>query len=107
MARASLFLSVSLLVTTLGMAAQDGARGKTTPTSNAQISQPSQASANAAQQSAEGPATGDRTKRIQGSDQGSENLVQNRAPLPQTSTILPLLGFIGLGSLLAGLFARR
>jgi hypothetical protein len=27
--------------------------------------------------------------------------------LPQTSTILPLLGLIGLGSLVAGLFARR
>jgi hypothetical protein len=27
--------------------------------------------------------------------------------LPQTSTILPLLGLIGLGSLVAGFFARR
>jgi hypothetical protein len=31
----------------------------------------------------------------------------NAATLPQTSTILPLLGLIGLGSLVAGLFARR
>jgi hypothetical protein len=27
--------------------------------------------------------------------------------LPQTSTILPLLGLIGLGSLVAGFFARH
>jgi hypothetical protein len=29
------------------------------------------------------------------------------AQLPQTSTLLPLLGLIGLGSLVAGFFARR
>ncbi len=31
----------------------------------------------------------------------------NNGQLPQTSTILPLLGLIGLGSLVAGFFARR
>ncbi|HZQ19525.1 MAG TPA: hypothetical protein VFA90_12445 [Terriglobales bacterium] len=42
-----------------------------------------------------------------------QNVTQTEAPavpngqLPQTSTILPLLGLIGLGSLVAGFFARR
>ena len=37
--------------------------------------------------------------------QGASDL--NNGQLPQTSTILPLLGLIGLGSLVAGFFARR
>lgn len=37
--------------------------------------------------------------------EGSSDL--NNGQLPQTSTILPLLGLIGLGSLVAGFFARR
>jgi hypothetical protein len=32
---------------------------------------------------------------------------ENGGQLPQTSTILPLLGLIGLGSLVAGFFARQ
>ena len=42
-----------------------------------------------------------------------QNVAQTEGPaapngqLPQTSTILPLLGLIGLGSLVAGFFARR
>ena len=35
-----------------------------------------------------------------------DDAVNNRQ-LPQTSTILPLLGLIGLGSLVAGFFARH
>ena len=108
MTRASLFLGVSLLATTLGMAAQDGGRGQTAPpASSAQDSQPSQASRSPAKDPDEGTATGDQTALIEKSNQGPGNLVQNRAPLPQTSTILPLLGLLGLGSLVAGLFARR
>ena len=37
----------------------------------------------------------------------SEEPATPRGQLPQTSTILPLLGLIGLGSLVAGFFARR
>ncbi|HUK47525.1 MAG TPA: hypothetical protein VLW06_08040 [Terriglobales bacterium] len=37
----------------------------------------------------------------------SEQSTGNNGQLPQTSTILPLLGLIGLGSLVAGFFARR
>jgi hypothetical protein len=38
---------------------------------------------------------------------GSERTPKASAQLPQTSTILPLLGLIGLGSLVAGFFARK
>lgn len=114
MTRVCVFLSAALLAASLGLAAQDGARGQTNPTrSNAQVSQASPASSSpvknqaAGQDPAQSLTTADRKKRIEGSDEGSENLVKNGAPLPQTSTILPLLGFIGLGSLVAGLFARR
>jgi len=37
----------------------------------------------------------------------SKNEAAATGQLPQTSTILPLLGLIGLGSLVVGLFARR
>ena len=37
----------------------------------------------------------------------SQEPVTEGGQLPQTSTILPLLGLIGLGSLVAGFFARR
>lgn len=109
MTRVSVFLSAVLLATSLGVAAQDRARKQDNPPpmSNAQVSQPSQTSSSATNDPAPKPTTGDRTKRIERTGEGSEDLVQNGAPLPQTSTILPLLGFIGLGSLVAGLFARR
>ena len=53
------------------------------------------------------PTAGDRAKRSEAVEERSENVAQESVPLPQTSTILPLLGLIGLGSLVAGLFARR
>lgn len=37
----------------------------------------------------------------------SGDVAENGGQLPQTSTILPLLGLIGLGSLVAGFFARQ
>ena len=40
------------------------------------------------------------------SDIASVDDAVNNGQLPQTSTILPLLGLIGLGSLVAGFFAR-
>jgi hypothetical protein len=48
------------------------------------------------------------SKGIQKTAQGEDPRTGNSsAELPQTSTILPLLGLLGLGSLVAGLFARR
>jgi hypothetical protein len=55
-------------------------------------------------------ATTGHTKDIQGEGSASGDPVRGTdaaKQLPQTSTILPLLGLIGLGSLVAGLFARR
>lgn len=42
-----------------------------------------------------------------GSSVASVDDAVNNGQLPQTSTILPLLGLIGLGSLVAGFFARH
>jgi len=107
MTRLSVFLSAVLLAATLGVSAQDGARKQDNPPTSTQVSEPSPPSSSAMKDRAQKATTGDRTKRIERLGDGSEDLVQNGAPLPQTSTILPLLGFIGLGSLVAGLFARR
>ncbi|HZP17444.1 MAG TPA: hypothetical protein VFB00_05740 [Terriglobales bacterium] len=66
-----------------------------------------------AQDSSSGAATGDRDRGIEHPDSAASQTSQNQeavpenARLPQTSTILPLLGLIGLGSLVAGLFTRR
>ena len=109
MTRVCVFLSAVLLAASLAVAAEDGSRKQANPppTGNAQISHPPQASSSAMKDPSQKATTDDRPKGIEGSGDGSEDLVQNGAPLPQTSTILPLLGFIGLGSLVAGLFARR
>ena len=116
MSRASVFLSTALLVAFLGVAADNQVRAQTSPRpSSAQTSPADAAGSSQAKSDPSGPAaqdpvpnatTVDRNKRIEPGDEASSNLAAG-APLPQTSTILPLLGFIGLGSLVAGLFARR
>ncbi|MBV9180985.1 MAG: hypothetical protein JO356_06705 [Acidobacteria bacterium] len=116
MSRVSVFLNAALLVAVLGMACP-GQGLRNAPIGTWQVSQVSSAAASAAkdqlssgklaQDRAQSSTAADRSKRIEGSEGASEAQVNNGAPLPQTSTILPLLGFIGLGSLVAGLFARR
>jgi hypothetical protein len=119
MTRAVVFLTATLLLASLGAVAQNnsspsGGQGTsvqaTAPAQNAPASPSATTPANAAQ----GSTTTSSDKRIQASPQA--NAVQGRsqdprtassAELPQTSTILPLLGLLGLGSLVAGLFARR
>lgn len=67
---------------------------------------PTGSSASTAHDFSHAPATATGNAKLQ-------NVAQTEAPaapngqLPQTSTILPLLGLIGLGSLVAGFFARR
>lgn len=67
---------------------------------------PTGSSASTAHDFSQAPATATGNAKLQ-------NVAQTEAPaapngqLPQTSTILPLLGLIGLGSLVAGFFARR
>lgn len=114
MTRGVVFLTATLLLASLGAVAQNssnpGPRGSapaqaTAPSQNTQPSAPSSAAANQA-------TTGTTDKGIEGSahnasQQEKHPVTASSAELPQTSTILPLLGLLGLGSLVAGLFARR
>ena len=65
------------------------------------------AAASTKQDSVRSSASGDRGPSAQNTAQGDETPATNNGQLPQTSTILPLLGLIGLGSLVAGFFARH
>jgi hypothetical protein len=107
MTRALVIVTVALATASLGASAQDHTTAVQASSTAAQ-STVQQHSAPAAQatQRAQGTATSDPNQGIQNPDAANDDS-PNRAQLPQTSTILPLLGLIGLGSLLAGLFARR
>jgi hypothetical protein len=49
----------------------------------------------------------DSPKNIGDDSQSEAGSTKPKGELPQTSTVLPLLGLIGLGSLVAGFFARK
>ncbi len=53
------------------------------------------------------PASKSNERGPEGKAVGDQTPAASEGQLPQTSTILPLLGLIGLGSLVAGFFARR
>ena len=124
MTRAVVFLTATLAAASLGVFAQDtsghqparyaaavsqaGSQSATTHSTAAPggnsgaAASPAQASRSNPQtkpQAASSPTTSGAAQAIQTNADGKQ--------LPQTSTILPLLGLIGLGSLVAGLFARR
>jgi hypothetical protein len=114
MTRAVVFLTATLLLASLGAVAQNNSNPSAGQSTSVQASTPAQnitqpaapppsTPANAAQ----GTTTAPPSKGIQDSTQGKEPRTTSSAELPQTSTILPLLGLLGLGSLVAGLFARR
>ena len=126
MTRAGVFLTAALAAASLALFAQDHAASAASPSaasSPAAIAQPSNQnsssvpasqkgtpsdsaqSAPAGRDSSSKVATSDPNPAIQGS--ASNDPATAKGQLPQTSTILPLLGLIGLGSLVAGLFARR
>jgi hypothetical protein len=65
------------------------------------------AAAPTTQNSVGSSATGNRGPSAQNMAQDDATPATNNGQLPQTSTILPLLGLIGLGSLVAGFFARH
>jgi hypothetical protein len=67
----------------------------------------SSAQAAAARDSAPSTATTAGQARVLSAAQEAQSASADPPQLPQTSTILPLLGLIGLGSLVAGLFARK
>ena len=114
MTRAVVFLTAALLFASFGAVAQnnsspsggqDASVETSMPAQNA--TQPAAQTANpghASQEMTTAPASKGIQKTAQGEDPGTG---KRSAKLPQTSTILPLLGLLGLGSLVAGLFARR
>ena len=126
MTRAGVFLTAALAATSLGLFAQDhptsaaSPSAASSPTAVAQTSSQTSTNTTAAQQgtpsnsaqstsaardSSANPTTASSNRDIQGS--APNDPATGNGQLPQTSTILPLLGLIGLGSLVAGLFARR
>src|SRR5215471_20889349 len=111
MTRPLVILIAALAAASLGASAQEhttASQGNKVATqSSVQSTPPAQQSSNApAGGHSQDAATSSPNQGIQASDPADADS-PNRAQLPQTSTILPLLGLIGLGSLLAGLFARR
>ncbi len=122
MTRAVVFLFAAMAAASLGVVAQDVSGGGTNSAPPGTASQ-SNNSNNNSQQSAQQPASTSTAAstdngsvrssapsnggaNLQGTAQG-ETAAANNGQLPQTSTILPLLGLIGLGSLVAGFFARH
>jgi hypothetical protein len=119
MRKAGVFVTALLAVASLGMLAQETHPSAGAPSAASQAGQnvnqpatpqaPSQAAqSNSASAPVRGPVQTDPVADAQtgNADMSSSDGVSNQQ-LPQTSTILPLLGLIGLGSLVAGLFARR
>ena len=126
MTRAGVFLTAILAAASLGLFAQDHSTSAASPSAASssaavpQTSSQSSTSTPAAQQGTQSssaqsaPAARDSSSNMTtaNSNHGIEGSASNdpttpNGQLPQTSTILPLLGLIGLGSLVAGLFARR
>lgn len=115
MTRVVVFLAATLLAASLGAVSQDNSNttgqnpGVTAQRSTS--SQSSPASSSAASSAGANDSRRNATTTKAGNDvkdsAPSQETAGNTAQLPQTSTILPLLGLIGLGSLIAGFFARR
>jgi len=118
MTRAVVLLIATLLFASLGAVAQNSSSPSGGGSAPAQATAPPQntspaATSNAGDQTqpatTHGPSRGIESPSPTGSqqDKSKDPRTASSAELPQTSTILPLLGLLGLGSLVAGLFARR
>jgi len=123
MTKAVVFLTTMLLFASVGAVAQNnsssGVTQSTVATAPTQNATPPNARSNSSASIAAGTTNTAPNSGIQplaqkssapdGSMQSAskEPRTASSAELPQTSTILPLLGLLGLGSLIAGLFARR
>jgi hypothetical protein len=128
MTRDVVFLTTALAAASLGLFAENKSPNPPTPPpisspaarqSTAGGLGPQPASRSVPEATASNPASSGAQSRSSstpaGTDGGfessgpaSKNVNENtNAQRPQSSTILPLLGLIGLGSLVAGLFARR
>jgi hypothetical protein len=116
MTRAVVFLAVSLLAASFAVSAQtnpgqqrsaaqgSAATQSSQPATQNQTSSPEPAPANDSARQTTTAGAPSNVKQTHGQETAASNL---DGQLPQTSTILPLLGLIGLGSLVAGFFARR
>ena len=117
MTRAVVFLTATLLFASLGAVAQKSSNPSGGGSASAQATAPSQNPPPAAPSSSapsQSATTDDAGRGIESPARNASQQDKSRDPhaagsaeLPQTSTILPLLGLLGLGSLVAGLFARR
>lgn len=116
MTRAVVFLAATLVAASLGVVAQGNpvhqdstpaVQSNANPPPAAQNQAGSTASAAGANDSVRQTTTADGASNVKDAH-GQETAANNlNGQLPQTSTILPLLGLIGLGSLIAGFFARK
>ena len=116
MTRALLFFAATLVAAALGVVAQDSANSagrsndqvvQTSASDSHQASSEQPATPAGANDSSKKAATGAGDESVQDRTAKQETPGTSNTELPQTSTILPLLGLIGLGSLVAGFFARR
>jgi hypothetical protein len=113
MTRAGVFLTAALAAASLGMVAQDNSRGRANPHNTRSVEVRSQNTGSTpSQQNTPSPSSAaaaahDSAAQTSNSTSSTANETIANRQLPQTYTILPLLGLIGLGSLVAGLFARR
>ena len=115
MTRVVVFLATTLLAASLGAVAQNNSN--TTAQDPAVTAQNSTSPQSASAPNSAAPSAGANDSGRQATTAKPPGNVKDSAPgqemagdpaqLPQTSTILPLLGLIGLGSLIAGFFARR
>ena len=105
MSRSGLLLAIILAIASISVLAQDTSQHAAPPSARATSSLVAKAQKNGTNNSAQPAATP--SEEQTGSPADASNSVGANGQLPQTSTILPLLGLIGLGSLVAGLFARR
>ncbi|HEY7353333.1 MAG TPA: hypothetical protein VH596_11255 [Terriglobales bacterium] len=100
MTRRTLFLAAIMVLASLGAGAQN------TPQQDSATQQTNiqQTNNNASQSTAASQPSQPDSRTTAPNEQTP---AVSNGQLPQTSTILPLLGLIGLGSLVAGFFARR
>ena len=123
MTRAGVFLTAILAAASVGVFAQDSSQSASAPpqvsnqnvqnqgsvpqSGGTQASAPADSAAATQQPPSSRPNQAQPIRSATADAQGASNDGTPVQQLPQTSTILPLLGLIGLGSLVAGLFARK
>jgi hypothetical protein len=109
MTRRTLFLAAIMVLASLGA----GAQATSTPGARAPVQQNAATQNTNVQQSSNSktaelnPVSQPDQPGAQTNPAGEQPPAVSNGQLPQTSTILPLLGLIGLGSLVAGFFSRR